>query len=106
MQIYTIFLLMFIVLLIYCLNGSIKNKLYEGMNSVNEDCPSNKNERALLMALKNTAAIASINDKIKSLSNLDERFTKIENNVNINHEGIQNLTNQLSEFTTSLGNKN
>ena len=58
------------------------------------------------MALKNTAAIASINDKIKSLSNLNERFTKIENKVNINHKGIQNLTNKLSKFTTSLVIKN
>tara|TARA_B100001093_G_C26152150_1_gene727926 strand:- start:109 stop:390 length:282 start_codon:yes stop_codon:yes gene_type:complete len=92
---------MFIILLIYCFYGSISYNLYEGMNTNSEEC----NERALLMALKNTAAIASINDKIKSLSNLDEKFTKIENKVNINHEGIQNLTNKLSEFTTSLGNK-
>lgn len=105
MQLYTIFLLMFIILLIYCLNGNINNKLYEGMNTSNEACPSDKNERALLMALKNTAEIASINNKIKSLSNLNERFTKIENKVKINNEGIQNLTNKLSEFTTSLGNK-
>ena len=105
MQIYTIFLLMFIILLIYCFYGSINYNLYEGMNTGNQECSSDKNERALLMALKNTAAIASINNKIKTLSNLDERFTKIENKVNINHEGIQNLTNQLSKFTTSLGNK-
>lgn len=105
MQIYTIFLLMFIILSIYTFYGSINYNLYEGMNTGSEECISNKNERALLMALKNTAAIASINNKIKSLSNLDERFTKIENKVNINHEGIQNLTNQLSKFTTSLGNK-
>ena len=105
MQIYKIFLLLFIILVIYCLYGSIKNNLYEPMESSNQECSSNKNERALLMALKNTAAIASINDKIKLLSNLDDRFTKIENKVNINHQGIQNLTNKLSKFTTSLGNK-
>ena len=105
MRIYTIFLLMFVILLIYSFYGSFNYNLYEGMNTGNQVCPSNKNERALFMALKNSAQIASINDKIKSLSNLDDRFTKIENKVKINHEGIQNLTNQLTKFTTSLGNK-
>lgn len=94
---------MFIILLIYCFNGS--KIIYEGMDTTNDKCPSNNSERALLLALKNTAALASINDKIKNLSNLDERFTKIENNVKINHQAIENLTNQLSKFTTSLGNK-
>ena len=75
------------------------------MNTGNNESSNNKNERALLLALKNTAALASINDKIKNLSNLDERFTIIENKVMVNHEGIQHLTNELSKFTTSLGNK-
>ena len=103
MQVYIILLLMFTILIIYCYNGS--KIIYEGMNTGNNESSNNKNERALLLALKNTAALASINDKIKNLSNLDERFTKIENKVKVNHEGIQHLTNELSKFTTSLGNK-
>ena len=103
MQIYFIILLMFIILFIYCCNGSKIN--YEGMNTIDEDNTTNKNERALLLALKNAATLASLNDKIQNLSNLDERFTKIENKVKINFEGIQDLTNQLADFTTTLGNK-
>tara|TARA_B100001248_G_C27355208_1_gene443439 strand:- start:402 stop:629 length:228 start_codon:yes stop_codon:yes gene_type:complete len=66
---------------------------------------NNKEERALYLALKNSATLASLNDKIKILNNLDERFTKIENKVNINDEGIKNLTNKLSNYTSSFGNK-
>lgn len=104
-QKYIIFLLIFIILLIYCFNNFINNNFYEGMNDNDEECNSNKNERAIFLSLKNSAEIANINNKIKFLSNLQEKFTKIENNVKNNNEGIQNLTNQLSEFTTSLGNK-
>ena len=102
MQIYKIFFLMFVILFIYCYNG-IKINNYEGMETENSNL--NKSERALLLALKNNAALASINNKLKSLNNLNERFTKIENSVKINQKGIQKLTNKVSEFTTSLGNE-
>lgn len=108
MQIYRIFLLiflMFLTLFVYCFYEHKNYSFYEGMNNEPEHCISDKSERALVLALKNTASIASINKKIKSLSDLNERFSKIENTVKINHKGIQNLTNQLSKFTTSLGNK-
>tara|TARA_B100000963_G_C22334651_1_gene540231 strand:+ start:88 stop:372 length:285 start_codon:yes stop_codon:yes gene_type:complete len=93
---------MFVILFIYCYNG-IKINNYEGMETENSNL--NKSERALLLALKNNAALASINNKLKSLNNLNERFTKIENSVKINQKGIQKLTNKVSEFTTSLGNE-
>ena len=102
MQIYKIFFLMFVILFIYCYN-CIKINNYEGMETENSNL--NKSERALLLALKNNAALASINDKLKKLNNLNERFTKIENNVKINQEGIQNLTNKISKFSTSFGNQ-
>ncbi len=102
MQIYKIFFLMFVILFIYCYNG-IKINNYEGMETENSNL--NKSERALLLALKNNAALASINNKLKSLNNLNERFTKIENSVKINQKGIEKLTNKVSQFTTSLGNQ-
>tara|TARA_Y100000816_G_scaffold87538_1_gene60302 strand:- start:533 stop:817 length:285 start_codon:yes stop_codon:yes gene_type:complete len=93
---------MFVILFIYCYNG-IKINNYEGMETENSNL--NKSERALLLALKNNAALASINNKLKSLNNLNERFTKIENSVKINQKGIEKLTNKVSQFTTSLGNQ-
>ena len=103
MQLYIIFLLIFLILLLYSFNNS--KIIYESMNGEEGVC-NNKEERALYLALKNSATLASLNDKIKILNNLDERFTKIENKVNINDEGIKNLTNKLSNYTSSFGNKN
>ncbi len=102
MQLYIIFLLIFLILLLYSFNNS--KIIYESMNGEEGVC-NNKEERALYLALKNSATLASLNDKIKILNNLDERFTKIENKVNINDEGIKNLTNKLSNYTSSFGNK-
>ena len=50
------------------------------------------------LAIKNAANISVLNSRVEKLLNLESRFSKIENRVKINHDGIQNLTNELGNF--------
>tara|TARA_Y100001980_G_C14489680_1_gene266952 strand:- start:402 stop:620 length:219 start_codon:yes stop_codon:yes gene_type:complete len=61
-------------------------------------------DRGIYLALNNAAKISNINEQLEKLNNLNQRFTNVENEVNANHVGINNLTKQLSKYTSSLSN--
>ena len=97
-----IILLLFIMFLIfYCYSHLIFNfKIIENMED-NLEGSSCKSDRGVYLALKNAAKISNINEQLKNLINLNEKFTEIESKVNKNHDGINNLTKQLSQYTST-----
>lgn len=93
-----IILLLILILFIYNLKNF--NTIIE--NNENQNCPTNKSNDPLFLALQNAATLSVIQKQLNNVDKLNKRITNVENQVEINNTAIKNVGKQLENATNEM----